>query len=817
MDNFVTLGLSPCIPNGTITRRRVFENSIQESHLDQVLTSSPECILDVETVSSLGRSDHLGVIVTLKTSNNLEFIKSSKENWSKFSEDDILQLGQGIDWKYCSEALDSNQMWEILSEKINIISSKVPKSNIKCTKSGEIITKPPWECSALKRKRKEKDKAWHTFDTYPTSVNLNLALHEQHEYEAKESKKMMEHEKKIVRNMKTNPKLFYKYLNSKRKIKESVSAVKDKFNNLTRDPKQTATLLAEFFSSTFVNEPFVPLEEDCYKLSNEIIGDLNITSDMVKMELGKLDKSKSMGPDNIPPKVLSALSKDDGFVRAVTEFFNKCFDSGSIPQIWKTAKVIALHKKGSKSNCANYRPISLTCILCKVYEKLVRAHILLHVDNKISKQQHGFVSGRSCLSNLLEFLDTLSDILASGECVDIFYMDFQKAFDTVPHNRLRIKLESYGICNKTLDVVSDFLSDRSFRVSVGNEQSESFPVTSGVPQGSVLGPLLFLLYINDLPGKLRNHVSLFADDLKMHGISNEKSLNQKDINELFKWQNIWLLTFNTKDNKCKVMHVGKNNPCNDYYLGDILLPSVNSEKDLGVLFTSNLNWNDHIVSSVQKANSIIAWVTRTVISRSPEVMLQIYKSLIRPHLEYCVQLWSPLPSYGNWGLILTLENVQRSFTRMIDGVGTMTYESRLNKLGLTTLLERRTRGDLIETFRIVSGIAKYGENLFQFSRSGKNLLSRPGDQNTFKHGLLSRRVISYWNKLPVHVKSAKTVDTFKNRLSNFKTNNISSLGHYWELSNEIFRRTDNCDRKDYITFMKANPQIAKCRGLNLNA
>ena len=815
LDTFISLGLSPCIPNGTTTRRRVFENGLQESQLDQFLTTSPECVLNVQTVSPLGKSDHLGVVTNLKTSNNIKFIKSTKENWSKFSSEDIIKHGRGINWNYQSEELDSNQMWEELSGKIHIITSKVPKTTIKTTKSGEILSKQPWDCTALKRKRKEKDKAWQTFDTIPTSINLNLALHMQGEYESKEFLKMKEHETKIAGNIKTNPKLFYKYLQSKKKIKESVSALKDKFNNLTRDPKQTATLLAEFFSSTFVNEPHVPLEEDCYKYSREIIGDLELTSDMVKKMLSKLNISKSMGPDNVPPKVLASLSEIDEFVNAVTALFNKCFNTKSIPKIWKTANVIALHKKGSKTDSSNYRPISLTCILCKVYEKLIRAHILTHVESKICKEQHGFVSGRSCLSNLLESIDAIGDLLAQGEGVDIFYMDFQKAFDTVPHNRLRIKLESYGICNKTLDVISDFLACRSFQVVVGNEKSESYPVTSGVPQGSVLGPLLFLLYINDLPSKIRNKVSLFADDLKMHGRSTERELNQNDLNELCKWQNTWLLIFNTNDHKCKVMHVGKNNPCNEYYLGEIPLPSVTSEKDLGVLVNNTLTWNEHITSSVQKANSVIAWISRTLISRSVEVMLPIYKTIVRPHVEYAVQLWSPLPSHGNWGLIQSLEGVQRSFTRMIDGIGTMEYENRLKVLGLTTLLERRARGDLIETFKVVSGLAKYGENLFKLSRSGENLVSRPGDQNRFKHSFLSRRVLTYWNKLPSHVKSVKTVDAFKTGLANFKKQNISSPGHYWELSQEIFNRIDNTNRDQYVSFMENNPQVARCRNVNI--
>ena len=133
---------------------------------------------------------------------------------------------------------------------------------------------------------------------------------------------------------------------------------------------------------------------------------------------------------------------------------------------------------------------------------------------------------------------------------------------------------------------------------------------------------------------------------------------------------------------------------------------------------------------------MIAWVTRTFVSRDVEVMLKIYKSMIRPHMEYCVQLWSPLPAHGNWGLILAIEDIQRKFTRLIDNIGLLPYKTRLEKLGLTTLLERRARGDLIETFKIVNGISKYGENLFRFSRSGEKLVSRPGDEHRIKHSFL---------------------------------------------------------------------------------
>ena len=483
-----------------------------------------------------------------------------------------------------------------------------------------------------------------------------------------------------------------------------------------------------------------------------------------------------------------------------------------MPLQWKTANVVPLHKKGSKTSASNYRPVSLTCILCKVYENIVREHITSHVRASITKTQHGFVPGRSCFSNLLETLDIIYDMLAKGECIDIFYLDFQKAFDTVPHYRLYIKLASFGIQGKVLDSVFDFLSNRTCNVIVGESKSNSFNVTSGVPQGSVLGPLLFLLYINDLPDNIKNNVFLFADDLKMIAKSKEKQESQKDLDYLVSWQEKWLLKFNTKDNKCKVMHVGKNNPQNQYHLDGVLLPTVHSEKDLGVLFSSSLDFNDHI-SCINKANACVAWVTRSLISRNSEVMLKIYKSMIRPHLEYCVQLWSPLPSHGNWGVILALENIQRKYTRLIDNIGLLPYRTRLEKLGLTTLLERRARGDLIETFKIVTGLSDYGNDLFKTSRSGLNLISKPGDQHKWRYAFFSRRVIKYWNKLPTYVKFSKSIDNFKNNLCKFKKSHFHAQPNYWELSNEIFNKIDT-NRTEYVSFVHNNPDFARRRGIN---
>ena len=808
LDAFSSKGLTPVLQNGTVTRRRMVGDNLQESHLDQVLCSNEDIVLSAETVSPVGKSDHLGILVEIKLNNNIQYIQTQKENWSKFPTAKIQSLGADINWQYSSNILSSNEMWVELASKIGQISSHVPKMNLKSTKNGDIITKVPWDCTALKRKRKEKDQAWKIFDSSPAAQTFNVALQKQEEFENLQSKKVTEYEKKIVGAMKTKPKVFYSYLQKKRKIKESVSALKDEFGKLSSSPEQAAGLLASFFASTFTNEPMGPLEEKCYVAPENEIGDLIISHDVVKKLLLKLDQSKSMGPDGIHPKLLATLSTNNQFVEAITLLFQKCYSSKEMPLVWKTANVTALHKKGSKTDPCNYRPISLTCILCKVYETIIRSHIFEHVSHLISKKQHGFMPARSCLSNLLESIDIINDMLSTGEYVDIFYLDFQKAFDTVPHFRLIEKLKSYGLSGTILDVIADFLSNRTFQVLVGNAHSNHHCVTSGIPQGSVLGPLLFVLYINDLPDHILNSVSLFADDLKMYGPSSKNDTLQADLDELAAWQDTWLLRFNTTDGKCKVMHVGSHNPRNKYYLDSVELPKIDSEKDLGVLVSENWKWDQHISSIVKKATSMSAWVLRTVISRSPEVMLQIFKTFIRPHLEYCVQLWSPLPTHGNWGMIMAIENVQRQFTRAIHGIGLLPYKIRLQKLGLTTLLERRARGDLIETFRILSGIADYGSSLLQTSRSGRNLISRPGDQGNFKFPFFSRRVVHYWNKIPLFVRNSENTNQFKNRLDKFRELNLGQNGHYWELSLEIFNRINDDNRHNYVNFVQNNPVFA---------
>jgi ribonuclease P/MRP protein subunit RPP40 len=513
--------------------------------------------------------------------------------------------------------------------------------------------------------------------------------------------------------------------------------------------------------------------------------DLVISESDVKKLLLEVNINKAMGPDDIHPKLINFLAQDNNFVTAITKLFNTCLQQETIPNIWKTALVIPLHKKGSVHEPNNYRPVSLTCILCKIYEKLIRKHLLIYVSGIISSKQHGFVPGKSCLSNLLEAIEAVHKFLSEESCADILYFDFAKAFDSVPHYRLLTKLQAMGINQQFINIISNFLTDRTMKVKVGKSISEPKPVLSGVPQGSVLGPLLFLLFINDLPESVKSIVKLFADDLKMIVSPYDFGKTQLDLSALHMWESKWLLKFNLE--KCYVLYLGKYNPHNVYKLSGTVLNETKKEKDLGIPFNDQFNFNDAISALVAKAKSTLFWFLRNTVSRESHIMVKAFKCIVRPHIEYCCQAWAPKARHGNWAVILELENVQRLFSRMVRGMDNLPYRARLNKLGLTTLLERRMRGDLIEVYKILNDFTNYGKEFFNLSQRTGNLVVRP---NTKTMDFFSERVINLWNKLPEYVKKSVSVNSFKNNFDKFRKNGILNnlSGRFWELSEEIFRR-----------------------------
>ena len=395
-----------------------------------------------------------------------------------------------------------------------------------------------------------------------------------------------------------------------------------------------------------------------------------------------------------------------------------------------------------------------------------------HLDKyNLSSQQHGFRSNRSCLTQLLEYFLEVHDMLdePGTKGVDAIYLDCKKAFDTVPHKRLMAKLEAYGISGKILRWIKSFLTDRSQKVCIKGVLSDSLPVLSGVPQGSVIGPLLFLIYINDLLDKVRSNGKLFADDSKIYRIikdMEDRDRLQEDIMKLQEWSQKWLLEFN--ESKCKVMHISvrNTNPRYDYYMNGLKLQETNMEKDLGVFVTPNWKSSAHVAKVAARANSMVGRIRHAFTYMNKEIFLKVYPSMVRTHMEYAVQAWSPQLQKD----IKILENVQRRATRIVPELYGLSYDQRLMELSLTSLCRRRLRGDMIEVYKIVHGFDnldrakffKFKREVHSYNTMGHNFhIVGKFPRRTLRKGFFDIRVIEGWNRLPSKVVNCQSIGSFK--------------------------------------------------------
>ena len=282
--------------------------------------------------------------------------------------------------------------------------------------------------------------------------------------------------------------------------------------------------------------------------------------------------------------------------------------------------------------------------------------------NLYSPCQHGFRKNRSCVTQLLEVMEHFTSYYEQRITFDVIYLDFSKAFDTVPHQRLLSKMNAYGFGPKFLQWTKSFLQDRTQQVRIGKELSNVSKVTSGIPQGSVLGPVLFTIFINDLPECVNGLCKIFADDTKVYNTCDNHNILQNDLLSLQHWSNTWQLLFN--NDKCKCIQYGKNNPKHSYHFdtqkGTQEIKVDSEEKDLGVIFDSSLKFDLHINSIVNKANKILGLIKRNFNYIDSGIFIKLFKALVRPHLEYANVIWHPAYKYHQ----IMLENIQRRATKM---------------------------------------------------------------------------------------------------------------------------------------------------------
>ena len=495
--------------------------------------------------------------------------------------------------------------------------------------------------------------------------------------------------------------------------------------------------------------------------------------------------------NDIPARVLKLCKKS--LAKPLQLYWQKSFNEGVVPQCYKVQQITPLHKKGNKTTASNFRPISLTSHVIKIFERVVREKLVNYLEeNKIiHENQHGFRKNCSCLTQLLSHTDKILEYCSKGAEVDTIYVDYAKAFDKIDHDILLKKLKLYGIDGKYHRWITNFLVGRKQFVFVDNTPSYETAVVSGVPQGSVLGPLLFVLYVNDIVEIVNNsHIHTFADDTKISRqivTASDKNLLQEDLDAIKRWTSLNNMKLN-EDKFSLISHHTKSNvepeemdtfrelpffsesTTYEASTSEVIYPSE-SVRDLGVIIDKQLNWKDHIYKIKQDARRMIAWIFNVFYTRDKATMLLLFNALVRSRLEYCCELWDP----NTVGLINEVEKIQKNFTKKIDGQKDLDYWQRLKNLKIMSLQRRRERKVIVHAFKIKVGLVRNDVNLVfetnQRTQRVKSVLkvmprTRGKALASFENGF-SVRAGKLWKKLPLELTTITELSSFVRKLDNF--------------------------------------------------
>lgn len=569
--------------------------------------------------------------------------------------------------------------------------------------------------------------------------------------------------------LRDNPRKFWNSLSLKRTSCHGIALINPDGSPVPGD--QSPDVMNSYFCSVHTHEPptnIPTLPATHYSEMPAVI----ITTQGISNLIDNLKLSSAPGPDGITAKALKGTkSQSSRFLQLI---FTQSIAHSTTPSDWKISHVVPIHKTGSRSNPCNYRPISLTCIPCKLLEHILYSNISSHLDKHsfFFPNQHGFRRGRSCETQLFEFTTDLHLHLDSRFQTDVIYLDFAKAFDRVAHRRLTAKLACLKLDPLVLSWIECFLTNRSQFTVIDNFKSSSSPVLSGVPQGSVLGPLLFLIFINDLPNSILSSIRLFADDCVLYrriSSQNDQLILQEDLNKIVNWCSLWLMSLNIS--KCQYMCVTRKRQIinHQYSINSSALTQVDSYRYLGVTITNQLTWCAHITNLIKDCSKSLGLLKRSIFLSPVPVRKLAYETFIRTKLEYASAIWNPHQSY----LINSLEAVQNRAARFIAS----NYDRHVSISGIKSSL---TIPSLILR-RKISQLCLFHKLYYNFPHLRNTFLLPPnrtshrlfnnlslqrlhGTSNSFNKSFLPT-AIELWNALPDDIVHERDSDKFRHLLS----------------------------------------------------
>ena len=729
--------------------------------LDLIFCSEGDLVSNVVVGECLAGSDHHMVWCMVGSNAGPEVVRPrDRLNLRRADYDgfcrDLLELPRPIEGS-------AEDMWSnFRTQYLTIQQRRIPRKRV----GGTERVQPSWFHGGIGREVRKRKRFYHAAKCNPTPENERRLVNQRRVVKKMVRQAKVAEEHRVALACHDNPKEFFGYVN-KHKPRAPLGPVFSVDGHLLTNDGEMAREFNTYFSNVFTVEDIDNIPDPAIVHAGENnLTDIDCAEPEVEAKLKELKPDKAAGSDGFLPKVLKAVA--GGVVPHLCQIFNRSLTTAEVPQDFRSADVCPIPKKGLLTDTGNYRPISLTSVPGKVLESIIKDRVVnfLETNNLINTSQHGFRQGRSCVTNLLDFYHYVFGECDRSRAVDVVFLDFRKAFDKVPHKRLMRKVRALGIQGNVAAWIENWLAGRRQRVIVNGVPSDWTTVTSGVPQGSVLGPLLFVIYINDLDLGLSSKVSKFADDTKL-GINaaNPESVRalQRDLAAIGEWSTVWQMPFNL--DKCHVLHAGAANQEENYSLLGSAITSVDQETDLGVVITADLKSSAQCIAAEQKAQKILGYIKRVFRYRNKQTVLALYRALVRPLLEYGAQFWSPIRRVD----VERLEKVQARATRLVPSIRHKGYQRRLADLGLFTLEQRRLRGLLIETFKILRGFSGLDPaSVFELSvnrtRNHGYKVVPPRFNTVLYRDFPTVRVCNLWNSLPEAVVNAPSVDAFKGRL-----------------------------------------------------